>query len=387
MLDHLTVINLASVGPAARAAQMLADFGAAVIQVGPVGNGKQIEPMFYAYGAGRGTRRIRLDLRAPEGREALARLSETADVLIESFRPEVTERLGIDYSTLSGHNPQLVYCSTTGYGQAGPWSQWAGHDINYLGVAGFLDCSGRDADGCPALPGATVADSAGGGMHACLSIMAALLERQQTGRGRYLDVAVIDGVLAMMSLPVDKYLATRAETSAGSDLLTGRYAWYGVYRCRDARFVTVAAIEAKFYRNLCRLLDLDEFAGAQYDEARQPALRAALAGRFATRERDDWVARLAPNNTCVAPVLTVAEVAEAKHLIARQSFSEVTHAHHGVFVQLAPMLAGAPRPPRRMLDGDDDTAVVLAQAGYTETEIAALVDRGVAGASGQSAGG
>jgi len=373
VLEHITVLNLASVGPAARAAQTLADFGAEVIRIGPLADaaGKQIEPVFYAYGAGRGTRALRLDLKSAEGRAVLLRLAARADVLIESFRPGVAARLGIGYEQLQAVNPALVYCSTSGYGQTGPYAHWAGHDINYLAVGGLLDCSGRDADGCPALPGATVGDSAGGGMHACLSILAALLKRQHGGAGAYLDVAVVDGVLAMMSLPVDQYLATGAAASAGTDLLTGRYAWYGVYATRDARFISVGAIESKFYRNLCRLLALDEFADDQYRDDRQPALRAALRQRFRERERDHWVALLADRDTCVAPVLSVAEIAADAHLRARASFTEVTHARHGEFTQLAALMAGAQRRPRIALD-DDTGADVLARFGYGADEIAAL---------------
>lgn len=375
MLESYTVLNLASVGPAARAAQTLADFGATVVQIAPVAAvaGKQIEPVFYAYGAGRGTRRLRLDLRQERGREVLTQLAAQADVLLESFRPGVVKRLGIDYERLKAVNPALVYCATSGYGQTGPYAQWAGHDINYLALAGLLDCSGRDAEGNPALPGATVGDSAGGGMHACLSIMAALLQRQHSGRGRYLDVAVLDGVLSMMSLNLDQYLATGAAPGTGSDLLTGRYAWYGVYRARDGKFLALGAIEPRFYRNLCRLLNLEQFADQQYRDDAQQALRSALRARFGERDRDDWVALLAPQDTCVAPVLSVEEVAADEHLRARRTFSEVEHGDCGRFMQLAAVLAGADRrerivlPAKRAASGE-----ILSEFGYCETEIATL---------------
>src|SRR5207244_1093076 len=213
-----------TVGPAARASRWLADFGAAVIKVGAP-EGTQIDPPFYAYSAHRGMTRTRLDLKTPEGKEGLLRLTETAHVLIESFRPGVVDRLGIGYDDVKGRNPRIVYCSTTGYGQRGPKAQWAGHDLNYLAVGGFLDCTGRGPDGKPPVPGATVADSAGGGMQAVIAILAALVK----GEGAYLDVSVADGVLALMALQVDEYLATDVMPGPGHGLLTGRYACYDPY--------------------------------------------------------------------------------------------------------------------------------------------------------------
>ena len=205
-LAGVRVLDFSTVGPAARSARWLADYGADVVKIGaPARAGAvQIEPVFYAYSAHRGMRRIRLDLKADAGRAAFLRLAETADVVIESFRPGVVDRLGIGYEAVKAVNPGIVYCSTSGYGQDGPRSQWAGHDLNYLAVGGYLDCSGRGADGGPALPGATIADSAGGGMQAVMGILAALVARQSTGEGQHLDVAAADGVLALMSLYVER---------------------------------------------------------------------------------------------------------------------------------------------------------------------------------------
>jgi len=206
MLEGITVLDLASVGPAARASRWLADYGATVVKVGPVpkDTGVQITPPFYAYSAHRRMQRALVDMKAPDGREAFLRMVESADVLIESFRPGVVDRLGIGWDTTSARNPRLVYCSTSGFGQTGPRSQWAGHDLNYLAVGGYLDCSGRGADGGPALPGATIGDAAGGGMQAVIAILAALVQRGATGAGAYLDVSVADGVVALMSLYVDE---------------------------------------------------------------------------------------------------------------------------------------------------------------------------------------
>ena len=289
-LQNIRVLDLASVGPGARASRTLADYGAEVIKIGavPRAGAVQIVPPYYAYSGNRNMKRALFDLKADAGREAFLGLADTADVIIESFRPGLVARLGIGYEDVNQRNPRIVYCSTSGFGQTGPRSQWAGHDINYLATSGFLDCTGRQADGRPALPGATVADIAAGGMQASMAILAALLGRATSGVGSYLDVSIADGAFALMSLYVDEYLATGVEPGPGHYILTGRYACYEIYTCSDSKHISVGAIEGQFWRNLCELLELGEFADAQLDDNQQDQIREALAQRFATRTRDEW---------------------------------------------------------------------------------------------------
>ena len=338
-LDGIVVLDLASVGPAARASRWLADYGARVVKVAAPA-GLQIEPPFYAYSAHRGMERMALDLKADDGREAFMHAVDDADVVIESFRPGVVDRLGIGYDAVKSRNPRIVYCSTSGFGQSGPRAQWAGHDLNYLGVGGFLDCSGRGPDLRPPIPGATVADSAGGGMHAVMSILAALVARASTGQGAYLDVSVADGVLALMALAVDEYLAVGTVPGPGHGLLTGRYACYDVYGCADGTWLTVAAIEPRFWANLCRAVGLDKWIEHQTDDDVQAEIRADLAAVFRTRSRDAWVAELGPADTCVAPVLSVPEVVDDEQFEARGAFVEATDPEHGSFRQVGYTLAG-----------------------------------------------
>ena len=224
-------------------------------------------------------------------------------------------------------------------------------------------------------PAGQGADGAGGGMHAALSIVAALLERAHTGRGKYLDVSVTDGMLNLMSLYLDQYLATGEDTQPGSGVLTGKHAWYGVYPTRDGRFISVGAIEGHFFRNLCRLLDLEQFAERQYEIAAQAEMRAAFRARFLTRDRDEWVALLAGADTCVAPVLSVPEVCADPHLRARGDFVTAVHPERGEFEQLAPTLAGCERTPplhavrpAAHIDTDD----ILRAAALSVDEIATL---------------
>ncbi len=381
LLEGIIVLNLGAVGPAARAARALADYGARVVQITPLSRqgALQIEPVYHSYAAGRGIERIRLDLKAQTGRETLMRLAEKADVLIESFRPGVVDRLAIDYESVRSRNPRIVYCSTSGYGQHGPASTWAGHDLNYLAMSGFLACSEPRADGGPPIPGATVADGAGGGMHAALAIAAALVKCGRSGVGSFLDVSAAEGAISLMALSIDQYLAEGEVAGPRQVLLTGRYAFYDLYETRDRKWISVAAIEPRFYRNLCERLGHREYQERQYDVDRQDEIREAFRAAFLTRTRDEWVADLAAHDTCVAPVLTIPEVAEHPHWRARGVFMEAEHADAGVFEQVAPILAGGIRTqPRHQVrrGSETDTERVLSQSGFSRTEILRLMDEG-----------
>jgi alpha-methylacyl-CoA racemase len=382
LLDGVTVLDLASVGPAVRASGWLADYGASVIKVGPVPRdaAAQITPKPHYYSGGRGTRRIQLDLKSAAGREAFLRLAESVDVVIESFRPGVVDRLGIGYDDVKGRNPRIVYCSTSGYGQTGPRAQWAGHDLNYLAVSGFLATGERGPDDKPMVPGATIADSAGGGLHAVAAILAALVARERTGEGTYLDVAVADGMLALMSLQIDDVLATGADQPPKSAPLSGSYACYDTYRCADGGWVAVAAIEPKFWANLCNALDLAACIDRQMDDSAQDEIRGRLAAAFATRSRDEWVTELAPADTCVSPVLSASEVARDPAIDARGAIATASPVQGGEFVQLAALLAGANRAPTYTVPDRSitDTDAVLAGAGFSAEEIAALREQGAA---------
>lgn len=396
-LEGVRVLDLATVGPAARASRILADYGASVTKVGavPRAGGVQITPPFYAYSGNRGMTRALFDLKSADGRNAFLGLVAEADVVIESFRPGVADRLGIGYAALREANPAIILCSTSGYGQDGPRRDWAGHDINYLATSGFLDCSGRQADGRPALPGATVADIAAGGMQAAMAIMAALLRRERgeqnrqgehtrqgehPRQGEHIDVSIADGAFTMMSLYVDEYLATGNEPGPGHYILTGRYACYDTYRCADGRYVSVGAIEPRFWANLCELIGLPQFASQQTEDDAQDEIRNALAAKFVTEDRDHWVQLLGPADTCVAPVNTVAEAAEDPHTTARALVVDAVSETDGPFRQSAPGWAGTVPPDGAYevaATDSTDTESLLASAGLDAHEIERMLDEGV----------
>lgn len=378
----MRVLDLSTVGPAARASRILSDYGADVVKVGAVPRSGvvQITPPHYAYSGQRGMRRMSFDLKSEAGCSAFLHLADAADVVIESFRPGVAARLGVGAGDLLSRNPRLVYCSTSGFGQDGPRRSWASHDLNYLAVGGFLDCSGRTADGRPALPGATVADIAAGGMQAAMSIMAALLERNRTGTGQHLDVSIADGVFAMMSLYVDEYLATGVEPGPGHYILTGRYACYDTYTCGDRRHLAVAAIEPQFWANLCRALGLERWIDHQFDDSVQDDVRSDVGAVIATRSRDEWVGVLGPGDCCVAPVNTVAEATVDEQFLARRVVLDAEHPVAGSFRQVAAVWAGTVEPNEPVVVPDaaiSDAVELLTEAGVDPDRVRQLVEDGV----------
>ena len=310
----------------------------------------------------------------------LLALAQRADVVVESFRPGVVDRLGIGYEALRAVNAGIVYCSTSGYGQDGPHAAWAGHDLDYLAVGGYLATTSPRADGGPPIPGATIADAAAGGMHAALAICAALVRRAASGEGAFLDVSVADGVLWLMSLAVDEHLATGTEPGPGHDVLTGRYACYDTYRARDGRWLAVAAIEQKFFANLCRILGCEQWVERQYNDEAQADIRRDLSAAFARHDRDHWVDALAGADTCVAPVLAVSEIGDDAQYRSRRVVVEAKRDAHGTFRQVAPVLAGMAALPEPVIvppEDASDTDALLHEAGVAPETVRALRDRGV----------
>lgn len=311
-LEGIRVLDLTRLLPGAMATLYLADFGADVIKIEQPGIGDYARHLFVQDGesptftaTNRGKRSVCLDLKKASGRDALIALSRTADVLVESFRPGVMDRLGLGYRVLREANARLIYVALTGYGQNGRMRDAAGHDLNYLAMAGALDLNG-EAGRPPAIPNFQIADLAGGAMQAAMGVLLALLARERTGEGQFVDVSMTRGAAEMLAVA----FANPAGATRGAGILSGAYACYNVYRCRDGRFIAVGALEPKFWAALCDALERPDLAAQHYaPEPRQSELKAELAGLFAARDSGEWIRDLGPRECCVTLVRTVAEAA------------------------------------------------------------------------------
>ncbi len=322
-LSGYRIIEIAGIGPGPFAAMMLADMGAEVIRVerasavrGPAPDAPHFDILL------RGRRNVAIDLKDPAGVAVLLDLVEGADALIEGFRPGVMERLGIGPEVCLERNQRLVFGRMTGWGQQGPYADAAGHDINYIALAGALAHFGR-ADQPPTPPLNMVGDFGGGGMMLAFGVVCALLEAQRSGRGQVVDAAMVDGSAVLMSM----FWAFSSaglfdQTARGANLLDTGAHFYDVYRCSDGEFVSIGSIEPQFYAQLLELTGLsdDEEFSAQMDSARWPHLKQRLAEVFATRTRAEWCEVMERTDVCFAPVLTMAEAAAHPHNVERGTF-------------------------------------------------------------------
>ncbi len=320
----------------------------------------------------RNKRSIVLDLRTEDGAATVRRLVQGADVFVEAYRPGALARRGLGATALLEANPRLVYCSITGYGQDGPLADRAGHDLSYLSLSGFLGAN-RGPAGRPVIPAAQVADMTAAYV-AVIGILAALVARETTGRGQQVDVSLLRAALGLMSLP----LARRLAGARHVDELTGTYACYTVYACRDGRYLSVAALEPKFWEGLCRGLERPDLASRQWDRgARGQEVKDALGALFATRERDEWVRRLAPLDVCVEPVLDLDEAAATPAVAAEMGEQPAGGASLRT-VGPPVRFPGLPAAERRAAPAlGEHSAEVLARAGLDEAEIARLFGAGV----------
>ena len=342
-LDGLRVVELAGIGPGPHAAMILGDLGADVVRIdrpagGPGGAAK--DAML------RNRRIVTADLKSYEGRDLVLKLVAKADVLIEGYRPGVTERLGLGPEHCAEVNDRLIYARMTGWGQTGPRSQTAGHDINYISLNGILHAIGR-ANERPVPPLNLVGDFGGGSMFLLVGILAALWERQTSGKGQVVDAAMVDGSSVLVQMMWAMRASGLWSDVRGTNMLDGGAPYYDTYECADGRYVAVGAIEPQFYAAMLAGLGLDAAdLPPQNDPTQWPELRARLTEAFAGRDRDHWTKVFADTDACVTPVLAFGEVETEPHITERHTFYEV---NGGLQPLPAPRfsrtLPGEPRPP------------------------------------------
>jgi len=375
-LSGIKVLDLSRMLPGPYCSMILADHGAEVIAIE--------ERRFEADGLfnetlNRNKRHLTLNLKSPEGKDIFFKLAETADILIEGFRPGVVERLGVDYQSVRRITPGIIYCSITGYGQTGPFRLRPGHDINYLGTAGLLDLIGPSA-APPSIPGVQFADIAGGSLQAVIGILLALYERTHSGLGQYIDISMTDGLIGLLNLPMLLSKDKSAGPQRSDELLSHRYACYNTYETADGGSIAVGALENRFWKRLCQLLDLSEFENLQYDAERREEIIARFGQRFRERPADEWERLLAAEDTCCSRVIKPKEVlnhplfVERGMVLPAEQAADGDDCRLGIPVKLS-RTPGTLRTPAVGFGGS--TREILGELGYSADQIGDLERRGI----------
>ena len=378
-LHGIKILDLSRLLPGPFLTMILADLGADVVKIEDPNLGDYMRQIPPAKGGisgrflavNRGKRSAVLDLKTPAGHAALLRMAAKADVVVESFRPGVMDKLGIGYAALSAANPGIILCSISGFGQTGPYVHRAGHDIGYLAVAGVL-AMGGPAGGAPMMPGVQIADLAGGALWSATGILAALVGRHRTGKGAHLDISMTEGALALLSPDLGN-LDCGIRPTRGVERLNGGFACYGIYRTKDDRYLAVGALEPKFWIALNQAVgrppSVDELLGSPADQA---AVRAEIAAIFATRTAAEWSTTLAAHDCCVELVTELDELPDHPLHRAREVFFTMDGGPGVGPVQQVRTPLGTPRSPGPAPRHGEHTRGVLAEYGFSDAEIAAL---------------
>ncbi|MBQ0795513.1 CaiB/BaiF CoA-transferase family protein [Zhongshania sp.] len=372
-LAGIRIIEIEGLGPAPFAGMMFADMGAEVISI--TRKSAAVDKPVANTISERGKKSIAINLKDPRGIEAVLKLCESADALIEGFRPGVAERLGIGPDDCAARNPKMVYGRMTGWGQTGPMAHAAGHDINYISLSGALHAMGRDGDK-PVPPLNLVGDFGGGGMFLAFGVVSAILEASRSGRGQVVDTSMVEGSAALMHMMYSFFNQNVWADKRGVNLLDTGAHFYETYETSDAKHISLGPIEPQFYHILKEKLELDDSFEPQMDPARWPGLEEKLAAIFITKTRDQWCELLEGTDACFAPILSMTEAPKHPHNVARNSFIEVNgEIQPGPapkFSRTVPTVqAGAPRP------GSHTDDILASLAGYDSDTLAALRADGV----------
>jgi crotonobetainyl-CoA:carnitine CoA-transferase CaiB-like acyl-CoA transferase len=342
-LEGIRVLDLTRLLPGPYTTLMLADFGADVIKIEDPKLGDYArwgEPRVADYSAmfhslNRNKRSMTLDLKTDEGKEILIDLVKTADVLVESFRPGVMDRLGLGYDTLKNTNSKLIYCAITSFGQTGPYRNVPGHDINFLSYSGLLDLQG-ESEGRPISSSVQIGDIGGGSLMATIGILVSILDARKTGKGQFVDISMLDGAVSWMQTFLPDYLATNQAPKRGELVLNGGKACYEIYETSDNRYLSVGALEFKFWKNFCSVIGKEEFiARLDAPVEEQKLMKMEIGTVIRKKTLEDWMRLFHNVDACVTPVLTVEEMVENPQIQHRQMIEEVYHPNSGAIRQIA----------------------------------------------------
>jgi crotonobetainyl-CoA:carnitine CoA-transferase CaiB-like acyl-CoA transferase len=391
-LEGIRVLDFSRLAPGPYCSMLLGDMGADVLLVeAPAGAVKGNFPAGNASAGERERRRahnalsrnkrsIVVNLKEQAGRDLIYRLAGDVDVVLEGFRPGVVDRLGVGYEQLSEINPRIVYCSLSGYGQTGPYREMVGHDINYISIGGALGMIGPGEGQKPSIPANIIADFAGGGLMSAFAIVTALMARERTGRGQYVDSSMSDGVLYLLASATGGVLAGGASPKPGEVGLGGGSPHYGTYECADGKYISLGSLEPHFWAALVNALGRPEYEPLEYDRSRYDEIRASFAEEFRKKTRDEWFEQLRGIDICVAPVLSLEEALADEHQLARDMLVEVEDPAVGTVRQVGvgPKLSETPGSVRSTApSAGQHTDEVLSAAGYSTDEIASLRGDGV----------
>lgn len=387
-LSGIKVVDLSRLAPGPFTSMLLGDLGADIVVVDPPPNAfraggttrpPEAQERQRAHNPlGRNKKSIVVNLKDEAGPRIIHDLAKDADVFLEGFRPGVTDRLGVGYEAISQTNPGIVYASLSGYGQSGPYRDLVGHDLNYISVGGALAGIGRP-DTKPAIPMNTLADFAGGGLMTAFAITSALIGRQQTGKGQYLDMSMSDGVLYLLASQTGGVLAGGSPPAPGQPGLSGGSPHYDVYECADGKYLSIGSLEPQFWEALCRVVGREDMIDGEYDAARHPEFKEHLTGFFRTKTRDAWFAELQGIELCVAPVLNLGEALDNEHARSRGMVVEVDDPVVGRLNQvgIGPKFSSTPGAVRSTAPHPGEhTEAVLVDLGYSAEQIAELKSRG-----------
>lgn len=375
-LSGITVLDLSRLLPGPFCSMILADHGARVISVE---DKRFMADDFFITTVNRNKEHMSLNLKTPEGKEIFFRLVKKIDILLEGFRPGVVNRLGIDYDTIRNVNPKIIYCSITGYGQTGPYRNRAGHDVNFLGYSGVLNLMG-EPDRPPSIPGIQIADIAGGGMNAAIGVLLALLARDKTGKGQYIDISMTDGMVSLLPLTLFFQQRTGENSKRGESLLSHRYAFYNTYETADGRHITIGAVENRFWKQLCEHLGVSEYTPLQYNENRRQEILDFMRTTFKKKTLAEWEDELADLDVCWGRVQNLEEVLQDPLFRDREMVVDIRQKNRGkittlgVPVKLSETPGTVRTPP---VDFGESTVSILQELGYTEDQIKAFADKGV----------
>jgi crotonobetainyl-CoA:carnitine CoA-transferase CaiB-like acyl-CoA transferase len=375
-LAGVNVLDLSRLLPGPYCSMILADHGARVIAVE---NKRFLADGLFFNLINRNKEHMSLNLKTEKGKEIFFRLIQNTDVVLEGFRPGVVDRLGVGYETVREVNPKIIYCSITGYGQEGPFRDRVGHDANYLSYAGVLDLIG-EADRPPSIPGVQIADIAGGGMNAAIGILLALFAREKTGKGQYIDISMTDGMVGFLPAALFFRQLTGQEPMRADGFLSHRYACYNTYETADGRFVSIGAVENRFWRQFCDVLGAPEYAELQYDDQQRQEIIDFVRNAFKQKTLDEWDVVLGELDICWGRVQSLSEVLEDPLFRQREMVVEIkgnngkTSKTLGVPVKLSETPGAIRTPP---VDFGESTPDILRELGYSEKDIKEFEESGV----------